>query len=223
MRKHDHVAQRQQRHGDGLGGQDGMSGHCLPHFLGPTWGPSLTLQNGLAATGWAARVRSAPSAAVQALAFCSRYTSRACCRRRSCARRGTTLTPSSGQFEHGVDRRLLHDRAQPARQSCAPGPLRAIATSAEGRISSSTRPSKRVAGICLTSAFFGSVRMRTSASSDSSPASPRPAGRRRAPGSGRLDQVLGFGPRGRSRHLAVGLALHRRAEADARTVLGGSG
>ena len=35
VREHDHVAQRQQRQRDRLGGQDGMSGHWEPLFLEP--------------------------------------------------------------------------------------------------------------------------------------------------------------------------------------------
>ena len=177
VREDDDVAQRQQRQRDRLGGQDGMTGH---------WGTSLSQADdearacdykGASAVCWrragslpngerrAVRASGADfgrlSVDEQRLGFvldrCARRPRPWRRRRASAARtscRSATVPGSS---------------AARARRSCGRAPCVAIAASADGRISSSTPSIVNSFWYCLTSAFFGSVRICTSASSVSSP------------------------------------------------------
>jgi hypothetical protein len=99
------------------------------------------------------------------------------------------------QVEHGVEQDAFHDRAQATCAGLALDGLLGDRRSALLVKVSFTSSISNSRWYCLTSAFFGSVRIWISASSSRSSSVARPADGRRIPGSGRTSPDLPARPR----------------------------
>ena len=139
-------------------------------------------------------------------------------RHRRCARR-SRLWPRRPAWavEHRVDRAecSMIDRS-PRAPVFRASALRAIACSADH--TSARRLHRRTAGYCLTSAFFGSVRIWISAVSSVSSSSVATTGSRPpARDQAELDQIFGLDLAGTSRPTLLGLRCAPWRKADAGT------